>query len=892
MSARERSRYMTTAVAFLIAFTALGLLFIRSMKAMAQQFTFRPTVAVSNTYADNIPSTRRLDFALDQNINTAAVTYTNADLDGNGSAQDANFGFSGRWSSFNQTAFFIKNVGLYVVRDASGNNSFGNLRQWKIEYTVNGPNAADSLWNEIAQFTITYTNDTNEGVLDPGEQIINTSKTPAQIAFIVGIDTSTNTLVLERYHPEDFPDTDYWLTSENIQDVGGTFTNTIASIVNDPQANPSKGTVGPVFLDNNIDMRDDLAVRTRSRQFADDPTASAILEIFDIRVEADWNTSTGGLNPLEINTTSLPNGTKGVSYDEFVDASGGNPPYSWTLLSGQLPPGLTPYNSGTDPDYGIHGTPTTPGTFNFTLRVGDSSSPQQTYQQDLSIFISGLAISPQGPDLDPATKSEDYKPPSGQRFDHQPTTPGSYYWCKIGDIPNGMTFLMDGNPSTPVLSCPSGGDPPATSAYQADYLQLGGIPDDDGTYPFTLKLNNSSEVATHNYLFKVLASGVTYLPKKLKDYVKGVTYGTTGATWEMTPEFIVATMIQDNIAQAGYIYVMPPSGAEPAGSPPTGSDPSLPVNVLDLVPGGDLSLPSGTSGAMKINIEGSVHMTQAAGTFTFYAGILDPGNLSGATDSQQYKLTILERKTDLLKTPPSAATSSTGILIDYSGASNEANLKVGDLLTNTSQTPNVTASVVSYAPDADQLLVAHTDETKWASGDAIEGPPGASQFSASISSNPTGTKTAYLQFTVMGAGGAPGQTGNHTNVDPNVHDEVDADNVPYYSYRYLVAPVGTSPAIATPSGKFPPDPPTSTRTFTTAVTDALLFVDSSGRPVTGTYDVTFWAEDVLRRSTTPVLTPHNADNNFMFQPATVRITVNPPTAVEPRPIKLRQEIFR
>ena len=48
-------------------------------------------------------------------------------------------------------------------------------------------------------------------------------------------------------------------------------------------------------------------------------------------------------------------------------ASGGVPDYNWTLVGGELPPGL----SLSESPGRITGTPTTAGTFSFTVRVTD-----------------------------------------------------------------------------------------------------------------------------------------------------------------------------------------------------------------------------------------------------------------------------------------------------------------------------------------------------------------------------------------------------------------------------------------------------------------------------------------------------------------------------------------
>ena len=67
--------------------------------------------------------------------------------------------------------------------------------------------------------------------------------------------------------------------------------------------------------------------------------------------------------PLQVTTTALPNGTNGVAYSQQLSAIDGQPPYSWSLISGALPPGLTLATNGV-----ISGTPTTNGTFNFTVQ--------------------------------------------------------------------------------------------------------------------------------------------------------------------------------------------------------------------------------------------------------------------------------------------------------------------------------------------------------------------------------------------------------------------------------------------------------------------------------------------------------------------------------------------
>jgi hypothetical protein len=70
-----------------------------------------------------------------------------------------------------------------------------------------------------------------------------------------------------------------------------------------------------------------------------------------------------------ITTKSLPNGTKDSAYSATVAAPGGCYPYVWKIDSGSLPPGLKGEGTSNTDTYAITGTPTTSGTFDFTVSV-------------------------------------------------------------------------------------------------------------------------------------------------------------------------------------------------------------------------------------------------------------------------------------------------------------------------------------------------------------------------------------------------------------------------------------------------------------------------------------------------------------------------------------------
>jgi MBG domain (YGX type)/Putative Ig domain len=87
--------------------------------------------------------------------------------------------------------------------------------------------------------------------------------------------------------------------------------------------------------------------------------------------------------PLAIGTSSLPDGGYGQPYSTTLSASGGTGPYTWSVSSGSLPPGLS-----LDPSSGmISGTAAAAGSYQFTVEVTDASTPQQTTTQQFTLAV-------------------------------------------------------------------------------------------------------------------------------------------------------------------------------------------------------------------------------------------------------------------------------------------------------------------------------------------------------------------------------------------------------------------------------------------------------------------------------------------------------------------------
>jgi len=110
--------------------------------------------------------------------------------------------------------------------------------------------------------------------------------------------------------------------------------------------------------------------------------------------------------PLAI-TGTLPSGTVGAAYHAALHATGGMLPYTWSLSSGSLPPGLALSKNGT-----VSGTPTTKGTFTFAVAVNDpaiktmtivisappstTSAPTSTSTETTTLAFTGAPIDREG----------------------------------------------------------------------------------------------------------------------------------------------------------------------------------------------------------------------------------------------------------------------------------------------------------------------------------------------------------------------------------------------------------------------------------------------------------------------------------------------------------------
>ena len=99
------------------------------------------------------------------------------------------------------------------------------------------------------------------------------------------------------------------------------------------------------------------------------------------------------VSTLLVPTGSLPNGTQNSLYQGVIQASGGVTPYTITVISGSLPPGLTfsNCNGGCNGAFQLSGTPTTTGSYSFTVKIADAEATPQTVVESYTVNITAAS---------------------------------------------------------------------------------------------------------------------------------------------------------------------------------------------------------------------------------------------------------------------------------------------------------------------------------------------------------------------------------------------------------------------------------------------------------------------------------------------------------------------
>ena len=303
---------------------------------------------------------------------------------------------------------------------------------------------------------------------------------------------------------------------------------------------------------------------------------------FTVKVtDSASNTATGAFSitvdaALKVTLSTLPTGVATALYTSTtLGATGGISPYTWTTtpVSGSLPPGLSLSAAGM-----ISGTPTTAGTYPFTVKVTDSASDAATGAFSITVN-SGLTVT---------TAS-------------LPTGVANAAYSTTLSVAGGVS------PYTWTTTPVSGSFPAGLSLSTAGVLS--GTPTTPGTYPFTVKVTDSASTTATGALTITINGPLTVTLATLPTAVATVAYTSTtlGATGGISPYTWTTTPVSGslppglNFSAAGVI----------SGTPTTAGPYPFTLKVTDSA--GDT-----TTGAFTISVNPALKVTLA----TLPAGVV------------------------------------------------------------------------------------------------------------------------------------------------------------------------------------------------------------------------------------------------------------------------------
>src|SRR3989442_1569637 len=207
---------------------------------------------------------------------------------------------------------------------------------------------------------------------------------------------------------------------------------------------------------------------------------------------------------LSITSTSLPNGTVGVAYSATFSATGGTPPYTWSLTTGSLPPGLALSTSGA-----VSGAPTAAGSYSFTIQASDSGG--QKASQAFAVSIASL-LSITTTSLPSGTVGVAYS----ATLSGAGGTPPYTWSLTTGSLPPGLALSTSGT--------------------------ISGMPTSVGSYTFTIQAADSvGQKASQAFTVSIvpaLSITTTSLPSGTVGVAYSTTFSATGGTppytWSLT----------------------------------------------------------------------------------------------------------------------------------------------------------------------------------------------------------------------------------------------------------------------------------------------------------------------------------------------------------------------
>ena len=190
---------------------------------------------------------------------------------------------------------------------------------------------------------------------------------------------------------------------------------------------------------------------------------------------------------IVIGAVSLPPATLNQPYSQTLSATGGMPPFEWSIASGSLPPGMNLSPNGT-----ISGTPSMVGTFSFAANVTDSVQTSATVPLQLSV-VTPLVVATSA--LPAGMVAVPYSQTLGAAGGA-----GGYSWSiTSGSLPAGLSLAPGGT--------------------------IGGTPTASGTAGFTVQVTDSANTTATQPL------SIAVAPATLSVSTTSLAGGTVGASY-------------------------------------------------------------------------------------------------------------------------------------------------------------------------------------------------------------------------------------------------------------------------------------------------------------------------------------------------------------------------